>query len=286
METFRTRTYEIHTKKLKSRHKVKFAFLTDLHGLVYGNNNQHLYEEIMKRKPDAVLVTGDMIVCRKMETLQAAAGLLVRLSEQIPVFYVLGNHEYKMSLNPEYRQQYLNYEYLLTRAGICFLHNEHISSDFHETDFVFHGLELPMEYYHKPNSPALSLKTLEELLGTPTGSGIHILLAHNPKYGNTYLSWGADLVLSGHYHGGILRFGENHGLTCPQYLLFPPYCCGRFHGGKSTMIVSAGLGEHTIPIRIHNPRELLMIEFCPAQKEKNIPLKQEGKQYNGNTGKD
>ena len=32
-KTFRTRTYEIHTDKLKNGHKVRFAFLTDLHGL-------------------------------------------------------------------------------------------------------------------------------------------------------------------------------------------------------------------------------------------------------------
>ena len=218
-KTFRTRTYEIHTDKLKNGHKVRFAFLTDLHGLIYGNNHQELYDAVLKHDPAAVLVAGDMIVNRKTETLQAAAVLLSRLSEKIPVFYTLGNHEYKMLLNPEVRQEYLNYERLLTSAGVCFLHNERISSNFCGTDFIFHGLELPIEYYHKPNSPKLSLTELEELLGTPFMSGIHILLAHNPKYGNTYLSWGADLVLSGHYHGGILRFGENHGLTCPQYLL-------------------------------------------------------------------
>ena len=94
------------------------------------------------------------------------------------------------------------------------------SSNFCETDFIFHGLELPIEYYHKPNSPKLSLTELEELLGTPFMSGIHILLAHNPKYGNTYLSWGADLVLSGHYHGGILRFGENHGARPARSISF------------------------------------------------------------------
>lgn len=284
MKTFRTRTYEIHTTKLKNRHKVRFAFLTDLHGLVYGNNHQELYGEILRHKADAVLVSGDMVVKRDPETLQSAAGLLSRLSGHVPVFYALGNHEYKMLLNPDFRQQYLNYERLLTSAGVCFLHNEHVSSDFHGTDFVFYGLELPMEYYHKPNSPALSLTCLEELIGIPSDPGVHILLAHNPKYGNTYLSWGADLILSGHYHGGIVRFNENYGLTCPQYLLFPPYCCGRFKSGKSTMIVSAGLGEHTIPIRFHNPRELIMIEFCPAEERKNSHRTGRKAEY-GNTGK-
>ena len=119
------------------------------------------------------------------------------------------------------------------------------------------------------NSPALSLTAMEEMIGTPSQPGFHVLLAHNPKYGNTYFSWGADLILSGHYHGGVLRLDQNHGLTCPQYLLFPPFCCGEFKKGKQHMIVSAGLGEHTIPVRIHNPRELVLINLYP-QSTKSV----------------
>ena len=151
------------------------------------------------------------------------------------------------------------------------------------SDFVFHGLELPIEYYHKPNSPALSLTTMEELIGMPSQPGVHVLLAHNPKYGNTYFSWGADLILSGHYHGGILRLNENHGLTCPQYLFLPPYCCGKFTRGSHHMIVSAGLGEHTIPVRIHNPRELILVDLVPDRKHTGNPHKNRKVHGNGNS---
>lgn len=264
MKTFKTSIYNISSTKLNTRQTVTFAVLTDLHGLVFGNNHQKLYEAIIGSHPDAVLVCGDMIVSRQISSLESAASFLLRLCDQIPVFYALGNHEYKMLLTPVVRDSYLNYEKLLTSAGVCFLHNEHISARFAGTDFIFHGLELPIEYYHKPNSPSLSLETMEQLLGTPAQSGIHVLLAHNPKYGDTYFSWGADLILSGHYHGGILRFNQNYGLTCPQYLLLPPYCCGRFSKGGQHMFVSAGLGEHTIPIRIHNPRELVLLTLHPS----------------------
>ena len=243
--------------------------LADLHGLVFGKNHQTLYKAIIASQPDAVLVCGDLVVSRDTETLEAAAGLLLRICDQIPVFYALGNHEYKMLLNPETEIFYSNYEKLLTSAGICFLHNEHTSVQLKGNDFVFHGLELPVKYYHKPNSPALSLTAMEEMIGTPSQPGFHVLLAHNPKYGNTYFSWGADLILSGHYHGGVLRLDQNHGLTCPQYLLFPPFCCGEFKKGKQHMIVSAGLGEHTIPVRIHNPRELVLINLYP-QSTKSV----------------
>lgn len=263
MKSFKISTYNIPSYKITDGQKVRFAVLSDLHGIVFGNNHQSLYKAITDSHPDAILVCGDLTVSRDTKTLETAAGFILRLCNEIPVFYALGNHEYKMLLNPETEAFYSNYERLLTSAGVCFLHNENISVQLKGTDFILHGLELPIEYYHKPNSPSLSLTTMEKMLGTPSQPGIHILLAHNPKYGNTYFSWGADLILSGHYHGGILRLSENHGLTCPQYLLLPPFCCGEFKRGKQHMIVSAGLGEHTIPIRIHNPRELIIINMYP-----------------------
>ena len=82
-------------------------------------------------------------------------------------------------------------------------------------------MELPIEYYHKPRSPKLKKEVMEELIGKPEDKGMQILLAHNPKYGKTYFEWGADLILSGHYHGGVVRLSEHYGLSSPQYLFLP-----------------------------------------------------------------
>lgn len=266
MKTFRRKTYEIETGKLKGNREVKFAVLTDLHGVVFGENNQELYQTIMDESPDAVLVLGDMFVRSNLSTIGAAEKLLSEISEHLPVYYALGNHEYALLEKDGARDAFLAYERRLTGAGVCFLHNEHTGMEIKGTDFVFYGLEIPMEFYKKPKSPALSLTEMENLIGIPHMEGIHVLLAHNPKYAHTYFSWGADLIFSGHYHGGVVRFSEHWGLTCPQYLLFPPYCCGDFHEGGSHMIVSAGLGEHTIPLRIHNPRELVLTVLKPSSK--------------------
>ena len=124
-----------------------------------------------------------------------------------------------------------------------------------------YGLEIPLIYYKKPKSPMLQTEEIQQLIGKPDQDRVNLLLAHNPKYGNAYFEWGADLILSGHYHGGIVRFGRNKGILSPQFQLFPPYCCGAFHRKNQHMYVSAGLGEHTIPVRIHNPRELLIVDY-------------------------
>ena len=46
--------------------------------------------------------------------------------------------------------EYTRYERTLTNAGICFLHNEHVCLRIRDNDFVFYGLEIPLEYYRKP----------------------------------------------------------------------------------------------------------------------------------------
>lgn len=267
MKTFRTKNYEIRSPKIRDTIGTRFAVMTDLHGLEFGEGNRELISAVYKHKPDAVLVLGDMIVREQHESLLRAGNMLSALASRYPVYYALGNHEYKNFTTEKHRSQYMEYEENLEKAGVRFLHNQQACLEIAGTKFTFHGLELPLIYYHKPNSPKLSLKVMEALIGTPSSEGVHVLLAHNPKYGNTYFSWGADLILSGHYHGGVVRLGEHRGLTSPQYILFPPYCCGEFRKGDRQMIVSAGLGEHTIPVRINNPRELLMVTMKPLENQ-------------------
>lgn len=267
MKTFTTKTYYLSIKKMNGRKPVRFAILSDLHGLSFGPENGRLLQGIIDGKPDAVMIPGDMICSSDPGTLNPIAGFLCRLAEKYPVYYALGNHESRMLLDPEMQDAYLRYERMLTDSGVCFLHNEHTAMRLQDTDFVFYGLELPGEYFHKPKAPFLSLTSIEALVGHPFQDGIHVLLAHNPRYGNTYFSWGADLIFSGHYHGGILRLSENRGFISPQFQIFPSFCCGSFKRGDSHMVVSAGLGEHTIPVRIHNPRELIFVELASPDRQ-------------------
>lgn len=262
MEKFQTVTYEIHNPKIKNR--VSFAVLADLHGNEFGKENQQILEEIEKYAPDAILIAGDMVVRMEPATLGTAGKLLGTLAQRYPVFYGMGNHETRMKAKEHiYRNEYLEYEKTLRQQGIQVLANEKKPVSLAGNSFMINGLELPLEYYHKPFSPKLSGEKMEELMGKAASDTINILLAHNPKYGKTYFNWGADLILSGHYHGGVLRFSRHVGAISSQFIPFPRYCCGDFYQGHQCMVVSAGLGEHTVPIRIHNPRELVFIDMKP-----------------------
>lgn len=265
MKKFRIKKYQIYTNKIRNPEGIRFVLLADLHGFSYGRDNAGLIEAIRREKPDAVLSAGDMAVRTCPDTLVTACKLLKELAQYFPVYYALGNHEYKMSLSEENGKQYRIYEKTLKKAGVHILRNEHEHAILKGNSICFWGLELPIEYYHKPRSPKLKKEVMEKLIGKPRRNGMQVLLAHNPKYGKTYYEWGADMILSGHYHGGVVRFSEHHGLSSPQYLVLPPFCCGDFHKGNQHMFVSAGLGEHTLPLRIHNPRELLVIDVKPSE---------------------
>lgn len=264
-DTFRVKYYEMTSSKIKGPDGLRFALLADLHGISYGQDNCRLLRAIRENHPDVILAAGDMIVREYPETLKIAERLMITLAADYPVVFSPGNHEKKMGLSPEFSRAYEEYEQRLKDGGVLVLKNQTHRCTLKETPITFYGLDLPMIYYHKPNSPHLSVGELTDLVGRPEKNALNVLLAHSPKYGKTYFSWGADLTVSGHYHGGVMRLSEHVGLTCPQFLLFPPYCCGDFHQDGHHMVVSAGLGEHTIPVRIHNPRELLFLDLTNNQ---------------------
>ena len=125
MGKFQTVTYEIHNRKIKNKEGVRFAFLADLHGSCFGEDNADLLGEIDRYAPDAVLIAGDMAVRMEPQTLETAQKLLEKLAVRYPVFYGPGNHESKMSgAEHPYRNEYLNYEAHLNQVGISVLCNE------------------------------------------------------------------------------------------------------------------------------------------------------------------
>ena len=91
------------------------------------------------------------------------------------------------------------------------------------------------------------------------GKEYEIVLAHNPNYFDTYVQWGADLVLSGHVHGGSVILPFLGGVISTTYELFPKYDFGNFKRGKADLVLSRGLGMHTIKVRLFNRPEVSVI---------------------------
>jgi predicted MPP superfamily phosphohydrolase len=66
-------------------------------------------------------------------------------------------------------------------------------------------------------------------------------------------------VLSGHLHGGVVRIPGVGGLLSPSREWFPEYDAGVFREGETQMVVSRGLGNSVIPIRVLNAPEVVVI---------------------------
>ena len=120
-------------------------------------------------------------------------------------------------------------------------------------------------YYKRFRNIYMSGEYVDSLIGKAEKEAYQILLAHNPEYFDTYAVWGADLILSGHVHGGIMRLPVFGGVLSPKLVFFPKYDGGHFAKNGSHMVLSRGLGMHTIPIRIFNPAELVIVHLRPKR---------------------
>ncbi len=264
MSDFRIFEYEINTAKLPAGTKGPvFCMLADLHNKSYGEENVRLAEAILVRRPDAVLVAGDLVTGHPGEAFLPAAALLRRLrAEGLPVFYGNGNHEYRMRLHPEdYGNLYIEYTKTLRDCGVILLENKKASFEAGGLSMEIYGFELDELYYRKFCRASLQEEEIEKALGTPDEKRYNILLAHNPVYFHAYARWGADLTVSGHLHGGIIRIPGIGGVITPQARLFPRYDAGQFRFEGKDLVVSRGLGTHTVNLRIFNPPELSVIRL-------------------------
>ena len=269
MKDFVIREYTVETRKLKRGQKLRFCVLADLHGNIYGYRNERLLGAVKDRRPDAVLIPGDQVVRKNAPSLKTGLSVCRELRKIAPVYYSLGNHERDMiglderapwEDSPSVRM-FRKYVDALKREEIVVLDNQS-ERFFHGTDAVsVFGLTIPMGCYRRGMPEKLEKSYLKRVLPERNKGDLSVLLAHNPVYGDLYFDWGADLIISGHLHGGVIRLGKRTGVVSPQFRLFPPYSCGDFYRGEKVMIVSAGIGDHDMPLRINNPRELVSIRL-------------------------
>lgn len=260
---FVVRKYTIRNPKLAGNYRA--VVLGDLHNKRYGKGNELLLQSIEEQKPDGIWIVGDILTARPGKSLEPALEVLKTLAQKYPIFYANGNHEHRIKLYPEtYGDMAEKYAKGLAEIGIRPLVNEHRTLE--DLNLVIYGAEIDKEYYKRFVVPHMEAAYLIETLGKPCEERYTVLLAHNPDFFPVYADWGADLVLSGHVHGGMVRIPGWKGVISPNVRFFPKYDGGKFEEGKSTMILSRGLGMHTIPIRVFNPGELIVIDFEKEQE--------------------
>lgn len=253
------RSYNISDSRINGG--LRAVFLSDLHNNSFGRDNSRLIDKVKDCKPDVILVGGDMITAHVGSDTGRAVALMKELAAmEIPVIYGIGNHEYRMyRYTEDYKDAYDRYAKALRECGVIILQNESFTLD--NANIQIQGLMLDRKYYKRFEPIMLSDEELRKYTGDRNSEQYRVMLAHNPEYFDAYAQE-ADLVLSGHVHGGIMRLPLLGGVVSTRLTLFPKYDGGFFANGSSKMIVSRGLGSHTIPLRIFNPAELVVINLC------------------------
>lgn len=247
-----TRTYTVPIHKLAADQSFRIALLSDLHSCIYGRQQGELIERVLRGKPDAILLAGDIYDDQADPT--GVRLLLDGLQEHAPLYYATGNHEHRVedlsavqALMDEFEVQTLSYRAvadLWNGVPVCVAGMDDIAADGGDLDRVTDRLSALRE-------------TLPE-------DCLTVLIAHRPAYWPLYQ--GFDLVVSGHAHGGQVRVpGVLNGLLAPDEGLFPQYAGGLYWHGAQAHVVSRGLARDWKP-RVFNPPEVVFIDVVSAEE--------------------
>lgn len=264
---FKVTEYTIETDKITK--DMTFAVLADLHNYKYGTDNEKLLQRIRRMRPDAVISAGDMIEAgENAKGTKETVRFLSRVSKEFPFYYGMGNHERKFVQEPD-KYQKVRQEFFeaMEETGLSMIDNETVYLP--ERNVKITGLNLEKKYFRKVKMCPVSADHINKLAGKADPRRFHILIAHNPDQMEAYAKWGADLVLSGHVHGGMIVIPGIGGMISPQFTLFPKYDGGEYHMDKTTMLLSRGIGNHTVHVRIFNRAELLCVHLKKVPGQAN-----------------
>lgn len=242
--------YQLKTSAELPGGSLRIASISDLHGDFF--ESRRMLDLLTAHQPDLIALTGDVFSRGEYDEARLLE-LGKRLCAIAPTFYVSGNHEAAGGYLTEI-------ERTLRESGVTVLSNQQIEFD----GIRIVGME-DYAYFTASHSlteaSRLFAKTLSALTADPAKDQFTLLLSHRPdaELVGMYADCGADLVLCGHTHGGIIRVPFVGGLISKNGL-FPKYDGGAFtleSGG--CMIINRGLGNGLAPVRVFNHPEVCLI---------------------------
>ena len=216
--------------------------LGDLHSTWFGGKNGKLLEAVKAQEPEYIFLVGDLPEGYAEETAAGLAGIA-------PTYYVTGNHEWAVGDVPELKKA-------LEVRGVTVLSNEFLALERNGDTAVLAGIDDPNGYADQKSPEAVA----EEVRAAYGENAFWMLLAHrNDHFPEQYSLLGADLVFSGHGHGGVIRLPFTDGLVSTDRSLFPSYTAGLYEKNGSTLFVTRGLGNTGPSFRLFNRPEVAVV---------------------------
>lgn len=221
--------------------------ISDLHEAPFAGQ---ILGHIRRAKPDMIAFTGDMVQLpghALTETLKIAAG-----AGDIPLYAVSGNHETQSGA-------YDTIIRTLWDAGIIPLDNDSVSIERGADSILLLGVKDPEQDVASDAAIEKMRRQIESEF--PDGPCFSILLSHRADLYPEIKNTSADLILSGHLHGGIIRLPFVGGIIGrEQDGLFPEYAYGFYREGDAAgMVVSGGCDKNPKKKRFFNPPEVVLV---------------------------
>lgn len=229
----------------------KIAHISDLHNKDWGDK---LIKPLKKAKPDIIVITGDLIDSSHMD-IEVALDFIKNAKTIAPIYYVSGNHE---AWSGKY--DYLKNE--LIKEDVIIMDDSKLFLKKNNDEILLLGLKDPD--FHKTGSTSYETSSMIVQVLDPminNYGGYVVLLSHRPEHFETYTLLGVNLAFTGHAHGGQVRIPFIGGLVAPNQGFFPDYTAGLYHKDQMDMIVSRGLGNSIISVRVNNTPELVIVEL-------------------------
>ncbi len=222
--------------------------LSDLHGALFGEDNRDLLKVVAKERPDYIFLTGDLLDQYRATPHSYAVSLGGALADIAPTYFVTGNHEWALPDVPGLKRA-------LEVAGVQVLTNEYTVLARDGDNAVLAGIDDPNGYADQ-KTPEEVAEEVRAAFADP----FWILLAHRNNYfEDAYCRLGADLVISGHGHGGLVRLPFTDGLVSVERTFFPSYTAGFYQAGGADLFVSRGLGNSGRTFRLFNRPQVAVL---------------------------
>lgn len=231
----------------------RVVVLGDLHSADFGGENQDLLEAVREAGPEYIFLVGDLLDAYH-EIPEGYAERTARdLAAIAPTCYVTGNHEWAIGDVPELKET-------LAEQGVTVLSNECTVLQRGGDSILLAGIDDPNGYAdQKPP------ETVAAEVYAAYGDPFWILLAHrNDHFPSQYCNLGANLVVSGHGHGGLVRLPFTDGLVSTDRTFFPSYTAGLYQKNGSTLFVTRGLGNSGRTFRLFNRPQVAVLTLRAA----------------------
>lgn len=232
----RIKVNEVKIRSKKIKETVKILQISDFHSnkAIDILELEYLIKDL---NPDFAVLTGDMAE-KNMSPVKNIIDMISR--QNFKTYAILGNHEE----GQPHLEKYLK---IIAESAIIYLDNEVEKIDIKGNKINIIGLQ------HL--NPALT-----KLRYSYDPVHFNLILSHAHNIIVKVVTKDDDLVLSGHTHGGQVRFPLIGAVYVPNQFPFPKYVKGLYELETGTKLhVDSGLGNSRLPLRALNPVQISLI---------------------------